>query len=441
MKTKKLSLAMLTSLVAGNMIGSGIFLLPSTLAQLGSLSLLSWLLTATGSFVLALVFSRMSRLIPKTGGPYAYVQHGLGDFMGFQTAYSYWIAIWAGNAAIALAGVSYLSVFFPACADPMTACLVSIGLVWIFTFFNMLGVHNAGFIQLITTILKLLPLILMACIGWFYFHPAYLLDAINVATPPMSDFNLITHAATLTLWAFIGLESATVPADSVKNPKRNIPLATLLGTLIATVVYVASSTTIMGMLPNAALQTSLSPFADAAQLIFGEWGKWLIAAGAVISCLGCLNGWLLLQGQIPMAAARDNLFPKIFKKKNKYGVPALGLIISSLLVTLLLFFSIAPNLVSQFKTIILTATLANLVPYLYTPVVEIMALRSHSRMKMIPLVTATIGVLYAFWAILGSGQEILVNGIILLLSSVPLYIFTKRATIPIPSAGSEKSPR
>jgi basic amino acid/polyamine antiporter, APA family len=426
---KKLGLATLTSLVAGNMIGSGVFLLPSTLAQLGSLSLISWLFTATGSFILALVFSRMSLLVPKTGGPYAYAQYGLGNFMGFQTAYSYWIAIWAGNAAIALAGVSYLSVFFPSLSDPIIACIVSIVFIWIFTLINIQGVHNAGFIQLVTTVLKMIPILLIATIGWFYFKPEFLTNSINVTTPHMSNFNLITHAATLTLWAFIGLESATVPADSVKNPKRDIPLATLLGTLIAMVVYITSSTTIMGMIPNANLQTSLSPFADAAEIIFGSWGKWIIAGGAVISCLGCLNGWILLQGQIPMAAARDGLFPKIFKKENSKGVPYYGLIISSILISVLLFFSISPNLVTQFKVIILTATLANLIPYLYTPVVEIILIRDKKPIKMISLITSIIGIIYSFWAILGSGQDILVGGAILILSSVPLYIFIKGSNI------------
>ncbi len=426
---KKLNLAMLTSLVAGNMIGSGVFLLPSSLAQLGSLSLLSWIFTAVGSFILALIFSRMSIAIPKTGGPYAYVQHGLGNCMGFQTAYCYWIAIWAGNAAIALAAVSYMSVFFPILTHPFIACIASVGCIWVFTLVNLRGIHNAGFMQLLTTILKIIPLLLIAFLGWFYFKPQFLFDSLNVTSPHVSNFNLITQAATLTLWAFIGLESATVPADSVKNPKRNIPLATLLGTLIATIVYIASSTTIMGMIPNAQLQHSLSPFADAAQIIFGNWGKWLIAAGAIISCLGCLNGWILLQGQIPLAAANDGLFPKIFSKKNAHGVPAYGLIITSALISCLLFFTITSDLVNQFKVIILTATLANLIPYLYTPVVEILLLRKMQPMQVGSLITSILGILYSFWAILGSGHDILFYGAILLFSSVPLFLFTKRSSV------------
>lgn len=426
-KQKKLGVASLTALVAGNMIGSGIFLLPSALATLGSLSLLSWIFTAAGTVFLAFVFSKMSQLIPRTGGPYAFAKEGLGNMLGFQTAYCYWIAIWVGNAAIALAATSYLSVFFPALANPLSACFTSIIFIWIFTLINLNGVHSAGIVTLVATVLKLIPILLIAAIGWFWFQSDFITSSLNVTEPRIGAFNLITQAATLTLWAFIGVESATVPADSVDNPKRTIPLATILGSLIAAVAYIASSTAIMGMLPNGALQTSLSPFADAAALIFGDWGKWLIAIGAIISSLGCLNGWILLQGQIPMAAADDNLFLKIFARKNKKEVPALGLIISSVLITLLLLLTISPDLVKQFKVIILLATFANLIPYLYTPVSEILILRLEKKRYDTKSATfAIIALLYSAWAIIGAGEEILALGAILLLSAVPLYLLLTR---------------
>ncbi len=417
---------MLTALVAGDMIGSGIFLLPSELAQLGSLSLVSWVFTTIGALLLALVFSHMSTVVTKTGGPYAYAQVGLGNFMGFQTAYGYWVAIWVGNAAIVIAAVSYLSVFFPSFANPTVACFISIGFIWLFTLVNINGVHSAGMVQLVTTILKLIPILLIALVGWFYFFPNYLTDAVNVSRE-MSNTQLITHAATLTLWAFIGLESATVPSGSVINPKRNIPLATMLGTIIAAVVYIASSTAIMGMIPNASLRGSLSPFADAAELILGDWGRWLMAIGAIISCLGSLNGWILLQGQIPMAAAKDGLFPKIFNRLNKKHVPALGLVVTSILISLILLMTMSATLVEQFKIFILVATLANLLPYLYTSVVDILVLHKQEKRYKLRgmLIIAIFALIYSFWAILGAGSEILSYGAILLFSSVPLYIFVK----------------
>ncbi len=423
---KQLGLASLTALVTGDMIGSGVFLLPSEMARLGSLSLISWVFTALGTMFLAFVFSRMSSLVTKTGGPYAYAREGLGNVVGFQTAYCYWIAIWVGNAAIALAACGYLSVFFPILSQPIYACLASIAFVWLFTLVNLGGIHGAGIVQLVTTVLKLIPIFFIGIVGWFYFKPDLIVSSANVSGA--SSYDLITHGATLTLWAFIGVESATVPSGSVKNPTRNIPLATIMGTAIAAIAYIASSTVIMGMIPNEALQTSLSPFADAAQIIFGTWGKWLIAIGAIVSCLGALNGWILLQGQVPMAAADDNLFLRIFSRRNRNGVPAHGLIITSVLISVLLFLTLSPDLVKQFKVIILMATLANLIPYLYTPVSEIILLRKVGWLgSKVSVFVAIAAILYSFWAIMGAGTDILSYGSLLILSSVPLYIFATRS--------------
>lgn len=421
---KKLGLFSLIALVAGNMIGSGVFLLPSNLAQLGSLSLLSWVFTTLGTMFIALVFCHISSKITKTGGPYAYAQEGLGNVIGFQTAYCYWIAIWVGNAAVTLTGVSYLSVFFPILANPVIACFTSIAFVWLFTLINLRGVESVGGIQIVLTILKLLPILMIIFVGCFYFQPLFLTEAVNVTSPQASNFSVITQGATLTLWAFIGVESATVPSESVENPKRNIPLATLLGSGIAAITYILSSTIIMGLIPNKQLQMSVSPFADAAEIILGGWGKMIVAAGAVISCLGCLNGWILLQGQIPMAAAEDGLFIKRFAQKNKHGVPGYGVIVTSILISILLLLTISPNLVDQFKMIILIATLANLIPYLYTPVANIILFITE--ISKTALIISLITIVYAFWTIYGAGEEVLSLGALLLLSSIPLYLLVFR---------------
>lgn len=419
-KKHTLGLWTLTALVAGNMIGSGIFLLPADLATLGSISLLSWIFTAIGALFLALVFSNMSRIAPKTGGPYAYARLGLGNLMGFQTAYSYWIAIWAGNAAIALAATGYASVFYAPLSDPLTAAIVTIIVIWALTAVNVLGIREAGMVQLVSTVLKIIPLLLVSILGWMHFNPSYITEAYN--TSGHSNMYALTHGAALTLWAFIGVESATVPAESVVNPKRNIPLATLLGTLIATVVYISSSTVIMGMLPATALSHSVSPFADAAAVIFGPWGKSLIAIGAVISCLGCLNGWVLLQGQVAMAAARDGLFPEIFSKMNKRGVPAIGLVITSVFISALLFLTISETLVKSFHFIILLTVLASLIPYLYTSIANIiLCKRSEVKTSKIHIVIACIAALYSIWAILGTGEKFILYGSLLLFSAIPLY--------------------
>ena len=426
----RLGLWMLIALVTGNMIGSGIFLLPASLAQLGSISLYSWILTALGSIVLALVFARMSVLVPKTGGPYAYAKAGFGEFVGFQTAYHYWAALWIGNAAIALALVGYLRVFFPSLSGSAETTWTAIGFVWVLTFINIIGIARAGMIQIVATVIKLLPLLFIIFFGWFYFHPAYLTQSFN--TSGTSNWVAISHGASLTLWAFIGLEAATVPQGSVDNPRRNIPLATVIGTLIGAVVYILSSLVIMGMIPADLLAKSTSPFADAAGLMFGKAGLYLIAAGATISCFGALNGWIMLQGQVAMAAADDGLFPKIFAQRNHHQSPYLGLIISSLLITILLLMQMSSSLIDQFNVCILLAVFASVLPYLYTTVAQwILAKKgsSHSGQvqsalrRRLDISIAVLALIYSAWAIMSTGETVIVYGMCLLVSSIILYGF------------------
>ncbi len=427
--TKKMGLVMLAALVCGNMIGSGIFLLPSSLAGIGSVSLLSWIFTGVGALCLALVFAHMSTLITKTGGPYSYARVTLGEFIGFQTAYSYWVAIWVGNAAIAIAMVGYLRFFFPVLSDPWYTFAVAAGVVWLFTLINLLGVRSAGFVQAVTTVLKLLPILLVGLLGWFYIEDKNFTSMFNITQPHISNFSAISMGAALTFWAFIGLESATIPAGYVKNPKRNIPLATIVGTSIAAIVYIASSTAIMGMIPAAELKSSVSPFADAARMIVGPWGAALIAVAAIISCLGALNGWVLLQGQVAMAAANDQLFPPLFAKLNKNDVPAKGIVITSLLITILLLLTTSKDLIQQFNIIILLAVLANVIPYLYTAIAQMLCLQDESllRAKKYGLfAVAFVALCFSFWAIYSSGIKTVFYGSVLLLTSVPFYAWVTR---------------
>lgn len=425
---RTIGLWILTSLVAGNMIGSGIFLLPASLASFGSISILSWIMTSLGAILLALVFAKLGSLIPRVGGPYAYAREGFGNFAGFQIAYNYWIALWVGNAAIVVALISYLSVFWPALkTNDVLSCTTSIAIVWILTFINIIGVRTAGIFQLITTILKLLPLIFIATVGLFYIHPHYLAD-FNISGK--SNFSALTSAATLTFWAFVGLESATVPADDVIDPQRTIPRATILGTTIAAAVYILSTVAIMGVLPMSQLAKSVSPYADAARLMLGPAADVLVALGALISCLGALNGWTLLQGQIPFAAARDGLFPAIFAKESRFGTPIVGLIVSSILITILLLLTLNKSLVAQFTLIILIATLASLIPYLYTCMAELMIfLKKKDQLKSSHIlrssIIAILAMIYAFWAIAGSGHDTVFYGALLFLSSVPVYVFMR----------------
>jgi len=430
-RRRGLGLWMATALVVGNMIGSGVFLLPSALAKYGGISIVAWLLTAAGAVLLALVFARLGRAYPRTGGPYAYSRRAFGEFVGFQTAWGYWIAIWAGNAAIAVAFVSYLSTFWAALAtNALLAAGVAVAAIWLLTWVNALGVRQGGWVQAVTTILKLLPLLAIATVGLFF------IDGGNFSpfnASGGSAFGAITAVAALTLWAFIGLESATVPAEDVEDPKRTIPRSTILGTVLAAVVYVLGTVAVMGVIPAATLAGSNAPFADAAKEMFGGWAGDAVAIGAIISAFGALNGWILLQGQIPMAAARDRLFPAVFARTGRGGTPVVGLVVSSALVTLLIGMNYTKSLVDQFTFIILLATLTTLVPYAYSAAAQLMLLaadraRFSGRRLATDAVIALLAFGYSLWAIAGAGYEVVFKGFLLLLAGIPVYVWMRWRT-------------
>lgn len=428
MTNKKLGIWTSTSLVVGNMLGSGIFLIPATLASFGSISLIGWLFSAVGAILLAQVFSKLSRIIPKTGGPYAYTHYAFGEFMAFLIAWGYWISIWTGNAAITVAMVSYLTVFFPILAtNNLLAILCGLSAIWLLTWINIRGVRTAGKIQLVLTILKLLPIILIASIGLFF------IDIKNFSpfnANGGSLFSAITTTASLTLWAFLGLESATIPSDNIENPDKIIPKATMWGTIITTIVYMISSIAIMGIIPASELSNSNAPFADAASKMVGNTAHYIVAGAAVIACFGALNGWILLQGQIPLAASKDNLFPGMFKKISKQGTPIIGMVISSLLISVLLLMNFTKGLGETFKFIILLSTLSVLIPYLFSSAAYALIIlkeKISKTDKQIPNLTLTsITFLFSLWAIAGSGQESVYYGFLLLMCGIPFYGWIKR---------------
>jgi APA family basic amino acid/polyamine antiporter len=429
-KRRGLGIWLATALVVGNMIGSGIFLLPSALAGFGGISIFGWLFTAAGAMLLALVFARLGRAYPKSGGPYAYSRRAFGDFVGFLTAWGYWIAAWVGNAAIAVAFVSYLGYFeaFDALNDNrILAALVAVGAIWLLTFVNVLGVRQGGIVQGVTTVLKFVPLLALALVGLFF------IDGANFGgfnTSGESSFGAITAVAALTLWAFIGVESATVPAEQVDNPTRTIPRATIIGTAATALVYILGTVAVMGILPAATLAESGAPFADAADVAFGTWAGPIIAVAAVIAAFGCLNGWILLQAQIPMAAARDNLFPKAFARTNRGGAPVLGLVVSSVLITGLTLLNYNASLVEQFTFVILLATLTTLIPYVFSAAAQLMLLitdRTRFEGKRLAghATIAALALAYAIWTVAGSGYEVVYKGFLLLLLGIPVFLWMK----------------
>ncbi|MFC1661318.1 amino acid permease [Gemmatimonadota bacterium] len=423
--TKKVGLWIATALVVGNMVGSGVFLLPASLASFGGISILGWLFTSAGAILVALMLARFGKMMPATGGPYAYTRRGIGEMAAFMVAWGYWISIWTGNAAISVGFIGYMAVFFPALAEvPALGAGVAVGAIWLLTGVNALGVREAGIVQLVTTVLKLLPLLAIGTLGLLYLDPTHFTPFNPSGLPP---FTALTATATLTLWAFLGLESATIPADSVEDPSRTIPKATLLGTLVTAAIYIFATVGVMGILPLAELGESTAPFADAGRMIWGGGAASLIAAGAAISAFGALNGWILLQGQMPMAAARDGLFPQVFGRlSRRRGTPVAGLVLSSFLITGLMALNYTASLVEQFTFIILLATLSTLMPYLFSALAQLLLFfreRDQFRSEILwrHVLIATLALAYSVWAIVGSGADTVFWGFLLILAGLPLY--------------------
>jgi basic amino acid/polyamine antiporter, APA family len=407
------------SLVMGNMIGSGIFLLPATLAVYGQWSFLGWALSTAGALLLARTFAQLSRQKALDGGPYAYARLAFGDFVGFIAAWAYWLSIWIGNAAIAVALTASFSAFFPILNENNgVAALTTLAFIWLTTGLNVLGVRSAAIFQSITTVLRLLPILLICTWGFKGFQ----WQNMSAVERPDSILQAALSTAALTLWSFLGIESVTVPAAEVRNPERTIPLATWWGTLLSALIFVLACTAVMGMFPASVLQADATPFASAAFLLWGEGGSW-IAAATCIACLGALNGWILLQGQIPAAAAKDGLFPAFFARKNQRGAPILALVISSVLMSGMVLFNFSSALQAQFQNLILLATLANLTPYALCSVAELAMSKEKSNslwLRSIATFTFTLA------AIIGCGWLVIWKGSLLLLGGVPVYFLLKK---------------
>src|SRR5580692_1716787 len=420
---------MCVALVVGNSIGSGVFLLPASLAPYGLNSVIAWGFTGCGAILLAVVFARLSRAYPAAGGPYAYVNLAFGPFTAFIVAWGYWISIWVGNAAIATGAVSYLSPLLPWIADvPGASAAVTLLFLWLLTFVNWYGIRVSGWVQSVTTVLKLLPLLAVALLGLRVLRSS---DASAATAVPISVSG-VTAAATLTLWAMLGLESATIPADKVANPGRTIPVATLLGTVITALVCAFACTTVLLLVPPATLAESNAPFVDLAAQFWGTGAGKLVAVFASISAFGALNGWILLQGELPSAMAKRGEFPRIFARESSRRTPGFALCFGSVLVTLLILANYQKSMVNIFTFMILLSTTACLVLYAVCSLallrLQWMGKLADARTGTIPL--AVVGILacaYSLWAIVGAGGEAVAWGAGLLALGLPLYFWFTRS--------------
>ena len=413
---------MAVALVMGNMIGSGIFLLPASLAGFGGVSIIGWLVSAGGAVLLAMVFARLARLDPAAGGPYAYTRRAFGDLPGFLVAWGYWISVWTGMAALAVALVGYLAAFVPQLATArIPAAAVAISAVWVLVAVNVVGVRTAGWVQVVTTLLKLLPLAVVGIAGLLYFDASRFTVG-DAGWRALSSS--VPAAAALTLWAFLGLESATIPADSIQEPDVTIPRATIVGTTLTAAIYIVSTVGVMSILPAAALGSSTAPYADAARTAAGSWASAAVAAGAAISCFGALNGWILVSGQLPLAVARDGLFPRIFAQTSASGTPAAAMVIGGILATVTVGLNYTRDLVQLFTFLILLATLNTLTPYAFSAM-AIFLMPDRAGVPPLTIAAKTSAALafaFSLWAMAGAGAETVYWGFLLLLAGLPVYV-------------------
>lgn len=432
MNKKALSQPILISMVVGNMIGTGIYLLPASLAEYGTISVISWIYTSLGAMLLALTFANLNKLFPKTGGPYIYCREAFGTLIGFIVAYTYWISNLVSIAGIAVASIGYLGFLSPmldaqsASYHPGLALLFELAAVWLFTIINVLGIHTAGLVQLFLTIIKILPLLLVSFVGLGYIDLQNLAE-FNISNT--SHLTAISAGAALCFWSFIGLECATVPAENTEGTK-SVFIATVFGTLITCLIYIFSTIVLMGMIAPDQLQSSQFPFAQAGTMLFGPSAAFIIAIFAVISGLGALNVCVLVQGQIVFAAARDGFFPKRFAKLSKHDVPIAGQLLSSSLISIFLFMTMQPSLLAQFNAIILLAALLTLFVYFMTTLASIKCQLQNRKTKSIDkryFAVACLAAFYALWMISSIGMFTLAVGLIMVALCVPIYfLFIKK---------------
>jgi arginine:agmatine antiporter len=359
---RKLGPVLATIVVAGNMIGSGIFMLPATLAAVGSVTLIGWVIASAGALILAVLFSKLAARKPMAGGPATYTFDAFGPFAGMQASLWYWASCLIGNIAIATASSSYLAAFFGISPSASQAVMITIGLLWLVTFINMVSPRFVGQVDGPLLLAGMIPLLLVAVGGWFWFDPGQFNASWNVSG--MSDLQAIPHSLILVFWAFTGLESASVAAAVVENPERNVPIATVSGVLIAACVYIAASACIMGLAPASELAASSAPFALAVARMFGEGAIPLVAGAGMLKTLGTLAGFVLMTAQVSRAAADHGLLPQVFARTRAGDTPVAGLVVAGIIGTVALILTISPTLGRQFGLLIEASTTFALLTYL-----------------------------------------------------------------------------
>ncbi|MGH9476074.1 MAG: amino acid permease [Terriglobales bacterium] len=412
---RKVGLFLATTLVASSMIGSGIFLLPATLAEFGSMTTLGWLIATAGALVVARVLGELGRAAPAAGGACAYVGKALGPVWGFHATAAYWLALWTGNIAIAIAAIGYLAHFVPALAGALPLALAAMALIWVLTLANLTGARRICELESATLFVGLIPIVFVIAAGALRFHPALFREGWNVSGVPA--WRGLPPALVLMFWAFAGVESASIGTGFVRDPARNVARATYYGVVAAAAVYVLSCGIIMGLIPAPTLARSTAPFADAARLLLSP-GLAALAAGAVallalIKLLGSLAGWILLTTETSVATAQQGLFPRLFARRGW------SLLIAAVLMTAGVAATVSPTLGQQFGELIAVSVIFTLVLYVYACLALWRTGRGRDRGF------AAAGLVFCGAVMALSGAEMLLWAAIVLACVYPLYYFSR----------------
>jgi APA family basic amino acid/polyamine antiporter len=426
---QKLGLAMCVALVMGNMIGSGVFLLPASLAPFGWNGVAGWVITIAGALALAVVLARLTVAFPQASGPTAFVQLAFGRIPSFMIGWAYWVSVWTANVTLAVAAVSFLSLFAPALGDHMA--LSTLALIWIVTAINWRGARAAGRFQIVTLLIKLIPLLTVIVLIPIAFGS----ETPVVTTPfPAEGLSLtaVSGSAILTLWALLGFESASVATDKVKDPVVTIPRATIIGTLATGILYLIVCSAVALMLPADKVATSDAPFALFAETYWGHGPALFIAAFAAISAIGALNGFTLIQAELPATLARQGLFPAWFARTNRHGTPVAALLIASGLATACVVLNSNKSTAEMFTFMAILSTSVTLWLYLSCAAAAL-------RLR-VAIPVALIGLAYSVWTLWGAGLNVSAMSLILMVAGLPLYWWTRGSAPASTPSGSEETP-
>ena len=423
--TRPLGLWMCTALVVGNMIGMGIFMQPAALAPFGLNALTGWLAVIVGCACLAIAFAALARKLPQADGPFGYVRATLGEAVAFPALWCYWISVWVTNAVLAIGVVGYMVNVFPA-AGAIPPAVLAVSFMWLFVAVNLLGVRSGGRVQVVTSLLKLVPLVLVMVLG-----AVAILASPGDYTPNMPTNPITMHssmaAAAVALYAMLGFESAAVAAGRVTNPEKTIPRATLIGTLLVAFVYVAIVGIGMLLVPQETLAKSDAPFVTIIDSLLGAGnGRWL-SLFVVISGLGCLNGWTLLSGELTRTLASHRLLPDILGESNRFGAPWASLLLTGVLASFVGIMNYSQSLVGAFTKLSLIVSAANLPLYVCCSFALFAILRRDAAGLSPALWLAGLGgVAFSAFAFFGVGWEPFIWALVLAAAGVPIYFLMRR---------------